>query len=120
MQCCSFWGYPIAVGHIGFLNMVTGCTCNSALVVVLCCWSQVTVHGNMSVSFFDAEAGWSPVGPVTLAARMEPSVSDTHNQYARWRRQLLFPPCIDSYEVATSCAQLASKAADTFLQWLCE
>jgi hypothetical protein len=31
----------------------------------------------MSVSFFDAEAGWSAVGPVTLAAREQPSVSTT-------------------------------------------
>lgn len=38
---------------------------------------QASVVGNVSVSFFDAEAGWSAVGPVSLAARTQPNVSDT-------------------------------------------
>ncbi|KAF8065615.1 tmem106b [Scenedesmus sp. PABB004] len=35
---------------------------------------SVSVAGNVSVSFFTAEAGWTDVGPVKLAPRSEPSV----------------------------------------------
>eukprot|EP00879_Flechtneria_rotunda_P026473 GHRR01028228.1.p1 GENE.GHRR01028228.1~~GHRR01028228.1.p1 ORF type:complete len:227 (+),score=75.36 GHRR01028228.1:747-1427(+) len=37
---------------------------------------KVSVTGNLTVSFFDAEAGWAAIGPVTLPARLNPSISN--------------------------------------------
>eukprot|EP00878_Enallax_costatus_P021111 GHUV01022342.1.p1 GENE.GHUV01022342.1~~GHUV01022342.1.p1 ORF type:complete len:199 (+),score=11.48 GHUV01022342.1:381-977(+) len=42
---------------------------------------KVSVIGSVSVSFFDAEAGWSDVGPVTVAARTEPTVRSNRRRW---------------------------------------
>jgi len=42
--------------------------------VSVVCVLQASVTGNLTVSFYDAEAGWGSLGPVLLAARTNPQV----------------------------------------------
>lgn len=37
---------------------------------------QAYVTGNLTVAFYDAAAGWTAVGPVRLAPRADPTVSE--------------------------------------------
>jgi hypothetical protein len=43
---------------------------------------QASVTGNLTVSFYDAEAGWGALGPVELLARTNPQVRSAHSRFA--------------------------------------
>lgn len=60
------------------------------LLLLLCFW-QASVTGNLTVSFYDAEAGWGALGPVMLSARTNPQVMQTCT-WSTARVILLHPP----------------------------